>query len=327
MLQLRSPSRALPASAPAPPYWSRLLTLSFLPFRYDLPPDRVALPLPALSAKERREVVEAKKKRKTPANDDAQHSRPQKKRIAEFSSNDAPRAFKRIMRLAHKKQAGTITTTAPQKPKLNRQAEAKKKAAAKAMEKAAAAELKKAEDSKVEVPKIQPGERLSDFAARVDQSIPVVGLANKMQKNGKDVLGLKVHRTRKEKKMHKLYDQWRAEERKIQSMRDEEAEKAAERDMDSGYRLMDNGIMDGFSYDSLRSTGPMDREDGEGEGGGKKKKKKQKRGGGSKKAEDPWAILLKKRGEGRVKLHDVAQAPPELNMKMDVKLKTYEKPE
>ncbi|KAL5614301.1 hypothetical protein BROUX41_004409 [Berkeleyomyces rouxiae] len=297
------------------------------PSEYDLPPDRVALPLPALSGKERRDAAEAKKKkRKTPANtDDTPHARLQKKRVAEFDSNDAPRAFKRIMRLAHKKQAGTITATAPQKPKLNRQAEAKKKAAAKAAEKTAAAELKKAEEDKIEVPKIQPGERLSDFAARVDQSIPVVGMANKMQKNGKDVLGLKVHRTRKEKKMHKLYDQWRAEERKIQTMRDEDAERAAERDLDSGNRLMDNGIMDGFSYDSLRPTGPMDRDDADGESGSKKKKKKQKRGGGSKKQEDPWAVLLKKRGEGRVKLHDVAQAPPELNMKLDVKLKTYEK--
>ncbi|KKA28806.1 hypothetical protein TD95_002870 [Thielaviopsis punctulata] len=284
------------------------------PSEYDLPPNKLARPLPALSSKDRREAADAKKKKaKAAAANEPQHARTDKKRTADFG-DDAPRAFKRIMRIANKKQAGTILKTAPQKPQKqpSKAAVARKKA----MEAAAEKQKKEAEENKIEVPKIQPGERLSDFAARVDQSIPVVGLTNKMQKNGKDVMGMKVYRTRKEKKMHKLYDQWRAEERKIQAQRDDDAEAAAERELENGNRLMDNGIMDGFRYDSLRPTGRADVEEG-----ASKKKKKQKRGAGKKKAEDPWAVLLKKRGETKVKLHDVVQAPPELHMKMDAKLK------
>ncbi len=43
-----------------------------------------------------------------------------------------------------------------------------------------------------EVPTIRPGEKMSDFAARVDAALPVSGLINKTAKSGKDPLGLKV---------------------------------------------------------------------------------------------------------------------------------------
>jgi hypothetical protein len=41
-------------------------------------------------------------------------------------------------------------------------------------------------------------------------------------------------------------------------------------------------------------------------------RKKRKRGKGSQKEEDIWRELERKRGEGKLRLRDVAQAPPTL---------------
>lgn len=160
-------------------------------------------------------------------------------------------------------------------------------------------------EEEADVPSIRPGESLSDFAARVDASIPVAGLINKTGKGGKDPAGLKAYRTRKEKKMHKLYDQWRAEEKKIQEQKEEELELAAERELENGTLWSGAG-------------GPKDWDPvSKGEG-----KKKRKRGGkGQAKEEDPWEELRRKRGEAKVRLRDVAQAPPSLP-KVSAKLPT-----
>jgi hypothetical protein len=177
----------------------------------------------------------------------------------------------------------------------------KEKKAAKAEAASTSAEPAKqqSERQEREIPTIRPGERLSEFAARVDAALPLGGLVTKTAvKNGKDVLGIKVPRTRKEKKMHKLYDQWRAEERKIQERREEEAELAEEEEMDD-----EQG---GVKW-------KIDMEDDAARGKTKKKGKKCKvLGEVGGKEEDPWEELKRKRGEGKIGLHDVAKAPPEL---------------
>lgn len=163
-------------------------------------------------------------------------------------------------------------------------------------------------EEEVATPSINPGESLSDFAARVDASIPVAGLINKTTKGGKDPVGLKAYRTRKEKKMHKLYDQWRAEERKIQERKEEERELAAERELEEGTLWSGAG--------GPRDWDPVSN-------GGKGKKKRKRGGKGAAKEEDPWEELRRKRGETKVKLRDVAQAPPSLQ-KVSGKLPTLE---
>lgn len=150
-----------------------------------------------------------------------------------------------------------------------------------------------------EIPTIRPGERLSEFASRVDAALPVMGLVSKTAKDGKDPLGMKVHRTRKEKKMHKLYDEWRREEAAVQDKRKEEAEEAEERELEENEGL---GVK--WRFDMQTAAG-------------KKKGKKGKRGSKSvwevdeKDDDDPWADLKKKRGEKKIGLHDVVKAPPE----------------
>lgn len=146
--------------------------------------------------------------------------------------------------------------------------------------------------------RIRPGEDSRSFAARVDAALPVVGLAKKTKpKDGKDDIGLKVFRTRKERKMHKLYDQWRAEERKIQDRKEEELEEAAEREMDNdAAHILPPDLM----------IGDMDETSG---------KRRARRRRAKAENEDPWLELKRKRAEAPVGLHDVAKAPPELHKK------------
>lgn len=146
---------------------------------------------------------------------------------------------------------------------------------------------------------IRPGERLWEFSQRVDAALPLSGLVTKTVKDGKDPLGLRVRRTKKERKMHKLYDQWREEERKIQEKREEQQELEEEKAMED---------------DELGVTWKLDLEEQQ----SRKKRKKGKRGKyvgeeGGKEA-DPWEEIKKKRGEAKIGLNDVAKAPPELKL-------------
>jgi len=154
-------------------------------------------------------------------------------------------------------------------------------------------------EPKAEMPTIRPGEKLSDFAARVDAALPVSGLINKSGKNGKDPLGLKVGRTKTEKRMHRMYAEWRVEEAKIQERREEAREKAEEEMYDENGKVK-------ISWDD-------DDEPGAATGGKKKKgkgKKKKAIGEIDDGNDDPWAELKKKRGEEKNKVSDVYQAPP-----------------
>lgn len=154
-------------------------------------------------------------------------------------------------------------------------------------------------EEKAAIPSIRPGERMSEFNARVNAAMPLAGLVNKSAK-GRDPLGLKVWRTKKEKKMHKMYDQWREEDQRIKEKREEELELAEEREMED---------------DSLGVKWKLDLEDE-----ASRSKKKKKNGGKRTKyvgeaagaEEDPWEELKRKRGEAKIGLHDVAPAPPVL---------------
>ncbi len=231
---------------------------------FNLAPSQRAMPLPVNS------------KKSTVSNGT---SRQAKKRRQAKSDDDAPRAFKRLMAFSSGKKFHhgldngnnkNSTTTEPSK--------------------------------RSETLQIKPGEDLRAFAARVDATMPLAGVSTKSGiKGSKDLDGIKVQRTRKERKMHKLYDQWREEEEKIQDQREEEKELAAERELENdGAGILSTSILD----------------DGE----GTKKKKKGKRGKAAL-DDDPWADLKKKRGEAKHSLNDVVDAPPELHKKQSRLLK------
>lgn len=178
-----------------------------------------------------------------------------------------------------------------------------KRDAAQAKEATASNPTKAAEAPKIEVPKIRPGERMSEFSVRVDAALPVSGLINKSARGGKDPLGLKVQRTKKEKKMHKLYDEWREQDRKIKEKK-EEALELAEAEAEEEEEVL-----------GVKWKVDMEEEAASNKAKKKKKEKRKKMIGEIADAaddDDPWAVLKAKRGEARVGLHDVVQAPPTL---------------
>ncbi|KAJ6438705.1 urease accessory protein UreD [Purpureocillium lavendulum] len=247
---------------------------------YDLPPSQRARPLPVYTS-----TQGAKQRDPGTA----------KQRKGRGADSDAPRAFRRLMAVAQgqKTRSGLDDGQGP--------GARKGKGNAKVKEPSVVA------SDMPEAPRIRPGEDMRSFAARVDAALPVAGLTKKTKvTDGKDEAGLKVHRTRKERKMHKLYDQWRAEERKIQERREEELELEAERELenDGAGVLASSAFMDGVEDAS-----------------GKKKKGRRRRGRAKQDDDDPWLALKKKRAEAKVGLHDVAQAPPELNKKMRQQLR------
>lgn len=145
----------------------------------------------------------------------------------------------------------------------------------------------KPKPSAMELPKIQPGEKLRDFNARVDQTLPVTGLA---RKGNKGLAPGEIKRTKTEKRMHKMYDDWRREDARIKEKAEEEQELREEEEEER------NAL---FGEDSSVPilTG----------------KKRQRMIGESKDDKDPWAVLKAKRDKPKG-LHDVAQAPPEFTV-------------
>ncbi|RYO76494.1 hypothetical protein DL766_001707 [Monosporascus sp. MC13-8B] len=256
------------------------------PSTFDLPPSQFARPLPVrqelqknASSKKGATVSEKKLKRKRDGN----------------KADDAPRAFKRLMAYASGKKPRSGLDNGEEMPGKSK----KRKVAQTAASEGEANETPG-------TPKIRPGERMSDFVARVDAALPISGLVNKSVRDGKDPLNLKVWRTNKERKMHKLYDQWREEERKIKEKKEEELELQAERELEEEEA--------GVSWKIEMQNGAS----------GKKKKKKGKKtkylGEVDDAEDDPWEALKKKRGETRAGLHDVVQAPPELAIKPQKKM-------
>ena len=263
---------------------------------FNLPPTQIAKPLPT--------TINSKKAAEKKADDVEKKGSQKRKRTK--GDDDVPRAFKRLMAFAHGKapRSGLDNGDAPAKGKGKGKGKGNGQEKAKQQSKPAAKPTAPATSDATQAQdlKLRPGERLSEFNQRVDAALPISGLVNKTVRNGKDPLGLKVRRTKKERKMHNMYAEWREIDRKVQERREEERELAEEREMEN---------------EAAGVSWKVDMEGGVGQAG-KKKGKKGKRGryigeeGGPER--DPWAEIKKKRGEAKVGIHDVAQAPPELKL-------------
>lgn len=208
------------------------------------------------------------------------------KRKRKNDTDDTPKAFQRLMMFQQGKKLpkGLDDGIKPTKKQKKAENAAKEGKMAPVEEKAA-------------MPTIKPGEKLSDFSARVDAALPIAGLINKSGKNGKDPLGLKVGRTKTEKRMHRMYAEWRVEEEKIQDKRQEAREIAEEEALDENGKVKVSWQMDDDETTSSKKK----------KGKGKKKKAIGEIDDGD---DDPWAVLKAKRGEAALKVSDVYQAPP-----------------
>ncbi|KAK3997684.1 hypothetical protein QBC44DRAFT_364494 [Cladorrhinum sp. PSN332] len=259
---------------------------------FELPPTKIAKPLPTTT----RSKKNAPSSQKDNNNSNDPPKKNQKRKRAEGKSDDAPRAFKRMMAIKEGKlpRSGLDNGDAP-KGKGKQKAESKSGATAKST---AAVATKDKTASGAEELKIRPGEKMWEFNQRVDAALPISGLVTKPAiKDGKDPLGIKVKRTLRERKMHNMYAEWREMDRKWKEKREEEMEAEEEKEMEN------------------ETMGVTFRLDQEAQSKTKKRGKRARYIGEQSGPEgDPWEEIKKKRGEKKVGLNDVAQAPPELKV-------------
>ncbi|MCJ1461346.1 hypothetical protein MMC28_011728 [Mycoblastus sanguinarius] len=235
---------------------------------YDLPPSDVARPLPSTKPTNTKKPAPRKAHKKSQL------------------QNDAPRAFTRLLNSYRPPRSGLDDGIR----------RSKKRKISEPSDPATAA------PAPATVPSIQPNERLSSFAARVDAALPFSALS---KKGGGSKESGKERQTKTERRMQRMQREWREEERR----RKEKAEE--EEDEELGEEIFDEGV--GLAT------------------GKKIKGKKRKRGGGNSGVtgaeadEDPWAHIAVKRsqeiasktaessGRGLVGLHDVVLAPPKFS--------------
>lgn len=249
----------------------------------DLPPGTIARPLPVLDnhANAKRKAARVKRKRE-------RRERPG------YEENDTPRAFLRLMqyREARTHQSGLDDGNIGGKRKKQKTTQ---------HEGVARTSLETAPGLSQQVPKIQPGERLGDFAARVDHALPVAGLMRKGKAS--TIGGMKDRQTRTEKRLHKMYAAWREEDARRRERIEEERERAEE--IEEQKRAIFGGqeidFPQGSSRKRRRMIGEVSTKDSD--------------------EDDPWKVLKEKRAAPKG-LHDVAQAPPSFRALPKEKFKT-----
>ncbi|KUL86284.1 hypothetical protein ZTR_08561 [Talaromyces verruculosus] len=182
---------------------------------YDLPPTTIAKPLP----------VHKNKQEKKPAKKaDTKKSEKQSKSTNKWA-DDTPRAFARLMRFQQVgKTPSGLDDGNDKKPNKKRKRGEDKDGTASSNPKSTATTAKPAESAPTL--KILPGEKLSDFAARVDQAMPLSAM-KKSQRIGQSENLPKIREermTKHEKHLRKLQQGWREEEARISAKEAEERE-------------------------------------------------------------------------------------------------------
>ncbi|KAK6393633.1 hypothetical protein LTR65_002505 [Meristemomyces frigidus] len=241
---------------------------------YNLAPSVIAKPLPAF---EKTAKTQSKGK---PA--EAKRHKLKRKRVGttDYKEDDTPRAFARMMQFqTSKKRPSGLDDGTSRKRKKPKTGQTDVPAPAPAPPAAAPV--------KADVPKIQPGESLADYAARVDQALPMGGLTRK----GKvKVEGIKERRTKTERRMHKMYASWHEEEdrrkEKLEEQQELDEEEEDEKQAEHGGQNL--SFPEGRKAKRRRMVGENVDDD-----------------------EDPWEVL-KGRRDAPKGLHDVVQAPPTL---------------
>jgi antitoxin (DNA-binding transcriptional repressor) of toxin-antitoxin stability system len=216
-------------------------------------------------------------------------------RVEGYGVDDTPKAFARLMAFSQgtkPKRSGLDDGIV--KSKKQRKQEQQKTAESTEQDNGGKSESQQ-KPEKAEL-RIQPGESMADFKARVDQALPLSGVS----KSGRKVAGVSDHRvTKHERKLKRLQKGWREEEARIRDKEQEERELAEEEEDEQKAMWEDK-------TSELPTTTTVN--------GKKKKAKKGKRkllaGEVDNHSEDEWEALKKKR-ETRKGLHDVVSAPPE----------------
>ncbi|KAJ5945566.1 hypothetical protein N7454_002405 [Penicillium verhagenii] len=269
--------------------------------QFDLPPSMIAKALPVREQGPKMNKTFKKGAKPTPKPNNGQKppSGPATFRRKGTMEDDTPKAFQRLMQFrttGRRAPSGLETGEKKENKKRKREGNAdakngpQKKTATTVSEQQAASS---ATDTKKTMPKILPGEKLADFAARVDRSLPL----SEMTKSAKSgVPGMRNHKiTKHEKHLRRLQEGWRKDEAKLKEKEQAERE---EREFEMG--------------DQLELLNEWERE----MRGGKKKKNIVKKKAGDAGSDDddpdPWAKLKKRDKERQTNPFEVAHAPPTL---------------
>ncbi|WEW57437.1 hypothetical protein PRK78_002904 [Emydomyces testavorans] len=298
---------------------------------YDLPPNKIAKPLPTKSDNQ----SSSKKGQQT------KDAKPKEKLLSHTNDfgNDTPREFARMMRKFQQSVSGKMdgnnavsgnsgmdNEKSTQKRKRGGGEATTETLGTNNSSKMHKVDIASTSASNPQIPKILPGEKLSDFAIRVNQALPLSGVTRKAGNAGASkidaqIRNLREHRqTKHEKRLLRLQMQWREEEARIREKEEEEKE---EREADN--------------EDVNETWNQWAAEAGMGKHKKKKKESKKKRKKGGAAAEgygisdgsddedgDPWAKLnKKKRAVQRTNPFDVVQAPPEKLKRVKEIFKVY----
>ncbi|KAK5085886.1 hypothetical protein LTS08_006528 [Lithohypha guttulata] len=254
---------------------------------FDLPPSSKAKPLPVIAPT--KDFLTPRKRQKL---NDGKSNR---KKSTKNDSNDMPKTFARLMawHKEGKKIGGGLDDGSKPAKKSKKKQQSSETATAETATKS------DPPSTNSTIPKIQPGETLTDFAIRVDQSLPLTSLAksniNPNTSLPADLLAKEKkskHLTKHNKRLARMQAEWRNTEAKLNAKEEEEAEQNEE-------KLAEEKLL----WDGVRMTGKK----------GKKRLVED---------DDPWKVLEKKRREedGRrergavigLTAKDQAQAPPVL---------------
>ena len=235
------------------------------------------------------------------ANNNAKSKKRKIAHVEGYGQDDTPKAFQRLMAFsksgvgANKKRSALddgLVLSKKQKAAAKRAAQQSTDPGSDDEGKSTMNKANATAEAK-QIPKIQPGESMAEYSARVDAALPLTGIA----KSGKKIAGVADHRvTKHEKRLKKLQAGWREEEARI---RDKEAEEAelAEEERDEQALIWEDKTED--NVPGLRANGKKQ----------KAAKRKKLVGEVDNHSEDEWEALKRKR-EQRKGLHDVVHAPP-----------------
>ncbi|OAX84884.1 hypothetical protein ACJ72_00735 [Emergomyces africanus] len=200
---------------------------------FDLPPTKVAKPLPAKASNNADSKASSKTKRKL------------KKPTQDSFKDDTPKDFLRMMQRFQKATSGTALPklssleddgTKPNKKRKRGEQEAgtrtMNRTGMTSKPTAASSQPPTPLPPSSSIPKILPGERMSDFSARVNQALPLSGISKKSSSSNinKDpaLKNLRENRqTKHERRLLRLQREWREEEARI---REREAAEREERE-------------------------------------------------------------------------------------------------
>lgn len=154
--------------------------------------------------------------------------------------------------------------------------------------------------------KILPGEKLSDFAARVDREMPISGMKRSGKPAPADLPKLREGRqTKHEKRLRQLQEQWRKEEAEILEREAAEREER-EAELEEQLELWKEWEMEAAQAKAKKK-------------GAAAKRKKKGDGALDDDGPDPWAKLKKRdRMNKPANPFEVVQAPPQLTKPKEV---------